>query len=473
MKNTSHPIAPTQLSISLLDAARDCWNSAADIRARRQRALRFTYGDQWADIADIGDGRLRSLRQIALDKGQTPLSTNLIRRLVRCIIGRFRLALDEAPKPQAPLDRLAVDNNLDELDSRSLEEFIISGCVAHRVVTERRPAGLSTWVDPVSPDRLIINPTADPRGWDTELIGMIHDISLTEAIMRFSHGDKRRADQIRHIFTSQPDPLSFSSRQFLPSPAGRCRVFEIWTLEAAPTLICHDRETARLFSIHESQLPKIEAENARRAAANRSPISHRWQPATRWTCRWLAPDASILDSRSAQSHPFAVKLYPLIDGQVHSIVEDLLDQQIYINRLITLVDHLLSSSAKGVLLFPISQKLPETKWDDIARHWARPDGMIPIAGVPGAPEPKQICGTGNDAGAKELLQLQMKMFEDVSGVSNALMGRSSANGNVGIQRYEAEVKNATISILDLLRSFDDFRQTRNRLILKAYTPSQK
>ena len=52
-----------------------------------------------------------------------------------------------------------------------------------------------------------------------------------------------------------------------------------------------------------------------------------------------------------RSHPFVFKLYPLTDGEVHSMVEDVIDQQKYVNRLITLVDHIMGASAKGALLY--------------------------------------------------------------------------------------------------------------------------
>ena len=65
----------------------------------------------------------------------------------------------------------------------------------------------------------------------------------------------------------------------------------------------------------------------------------------RWHCRFYAPGGELLDEYDSPyghgMHPFMVKMYPLIDGEVHSFVEDVVDQQRYINRLITLMDHCL------------------------------------------------------------------------------------------------------------------------------------
>lgn len=61
--------------------------------------------------------------ELASKNGRVPLTNNLIRQLVKTIVGRFRASLAEAgARPSAT----ALRNQLDELDSRMLEEFLIS-----------------------------------------------------------------------------------------------------------------------------------------------------------------------------------------------------------------------------------------------------------------------------------------------------------------------------------------------------------
>ena len=72
--------------------------------------------------------------------------------------------------------------------------------------------------------------------------------------------------------------------------------------------------------------------------------------------------------------------------------------------------------------------------------------------------------TNNDNnGAYQLLQLQMKLFEEVSGVSEALLGKglSSARGS---ELYESQVRNATAALTDLFESFGSFITARNNKI---------
>ena len=156
-------------------------------------------------------------------------------------------------------------------------------------------------------------------------------------------------------------------------------------------------------------------------------------------------------------------MYPMTDGNVHSLVEDVIDQQRYVNRLITTMDHIMGTAAKGVLLFPVQSKVEGMKWADVQRMWADPGGIIPYRPA-GDAKPEQVVTPVADIGARDMLQTQIKLFEDVSGVGEALMGKS-ISAAVGAQRYESEVRNAAASISDLMETYRDFLTIRNDLIL--------
>jgi hypothetical protein len=65
-----------------------------------------------------------------------------------------------------------------------------------------------------------------------------------------------------------------------------------------------------------------------------------------------------------------------------------------------------------------------------------------------------------------MLQTQIGLFEDISGVNSTLMGKS-VSGAVGAERYQTEMRNSAVSILDLMETFADFTTRRNRLMTKA------
>ena len=75
---------------NLLQRAYDTWLAADDLRRRRLRQKRYTYGDQWSDLVDdLAGGRIVE-RELLLEKGKRPLTNNLIRQLVKSIVGRYR-----------------------------------------------------------------------------------------------------------------------------------------------------------------------------------------------------------------------------------------------------------------------------------------------------------------------------------------------------------------------------------------------
>ncbi len=165
-------------------------------------------------------------------------------------------------------------------------------------------------------------------------------------------------------------------------------------------------------------------------------------------------------------HPFAVKFYPLTDGEVHSFVEDIIDQQRHVNRLITLMDSIMAHSAKGVLLFPAGQKPECMSWQQLGSLWASCNGIIPYEPNRCDGEPRQIISGGQDAGASRLLELQMQLFNQISGVSEAMKGQSS-QGASSTSMFDAQVQRSALALLDMLDSFNDFRAARNRLMASS------
>ena len=236
MKHTE--IKMTARSAVVLEAAHRAWVRMAPLRQRRRRYLRYTYGDQWSDTVTDRDGRRVTEREQLTLGGRAPLTNNLIRRMVKAVVGRYRMSLmspadeaspDGSPTPQTGATvprrsrRWETLNRLSELDARTLEEFLISGMAIHRVCAERRAGGEGVWVDPISPDRFFINAITDPRGADMELVGCLHDMSLTEVVMRFGHGDRSRCRRIRELYgymeSSAPAALSDTCLLYTsPSP---------------------------------------------------------------------------------------------------------------------------------------------------------------------------------------------------------------------------------------------------------------
>lgn len=418
------------MNTQILTAAHAAWSAGASARATRNRYKRYTYGDQWGDIVTDSRGRYMEESELLRRAGRKPLTNNLIRRLVKTVVGRYRNVCAENGRYSDEPGSLDAVNCLAELDARLLEEFLISGMAVQRIVRERRPYGRGVWVENVNPCHFFHNAFRDPRGHDLEMCGMLHSMSLAEVTSRFGGGDAARVRRLENIFASAADSalvsLTGNDSEFYTSADGRCRVIEVWTLDAVPS----GKAGAYDF---------------------------------KWRCRWLSPSGDLLASYLSPwrhgSHPFVVKFYPLTDGEVHPFVEDVIDQQRYINRLIVLIDRIMGASAKGVLLFPAEQKMPDISWDDICRRWSSTDGVIPITGRSQF-LPQQVTGSTSDVGAHKLLEIELKLFEDCSGVSDALLGRA-ASGNGGSALYESQIANATIALKDIYDTFSAFTAARD------------
>ena len=145
---------------------------------------------------------------------------------------------------------------------------------------------------------------------------------------------------------------------------------ELWTLETRSITRCYDPESGSAFAVDPEEEAKLRRINRRRKSHRTAtkpdnthrPISWKRCDTLRWHCVWIAPDGTVMAEYDSPwphgRHPFAIKMYPLTDGEIHSFVEDVVDQQRIINRMITLMEKIMSVSAKGGAALPHRPKLP-------------------------------------------------------------------------------------------------------------------
>lgn len=493
--------------------AQKAWEEIDPFRHKRKRNRDYTYGKQWNDLIKLPDGRVMSEEEYIRQQGKVPLKNNLIRQMVKSVLGQFRnnqtqpvcVARDREEQNLGELMSAAVQyayqhNRLQELDSRTMEEFLISGICFQKIGYGFRRGKTDVWVDEVNPNRIFFNAMEDSRHWDCTLIGELHDMPIAEVISRFSFGSRERAVQLRQIYTEADndtvrhnfenlttraiDRLDF----YMPSSPELCRVIEVWKLESQEILNCHDFRSGEYYNLPVSEAEAVEKENKARQQAARQAgipdeavalIETEWGVTQTWRYRFFSPLGDLLDEGDTPywhgEHPYVFKLYPLIDGEVHAFVEDVIDQQRYINRLITMIDFIMGSSAKGVLLFPEDQIPDGMTIDDIADEWTKYNGIILFRPRPGSPMPQQIAVNATQVGAYEMLSLQMRLFEDISGVHGAMQGKAAPAGTPS-SLYSQQIQYSSTNLLDLFESFKTFREDRDIKIMKTiqqfYTDSR-
>ena len=455
----------------VLHAAYKAWMNASGLRHARLRNKRFTYGDQWGDLMKDQNGRMITEGEHFANQGCETITTNLVRQLVKTIIGRFRdqyIKHDDGKTPSS-LKKVSQVNELDELDSRALEEFLISGCCIQRVEPYHKPGeSENIRVDNVNVNRLFVGAMNDIRSWDCELIGQLHDLNIAQLLRRVAGGNQRKAAWVRRLYTDGVENrlADFTTRlgadsqlgtDFWHARDGKCRAIEVWTLESREVVVCHNRYEGTLT---------VEPANAMPRLKNRPELTTRWDIATVWHCRWFSPMGDLLveyDSPWAHgSHPFVIKLYPLTDGEVHAVVEDIIDTQKHVNRLISVLDHVMRNSAKGVLLFPETALPDGWTWEEARRCWSSANGLLPYNPRLDGARPEQISSNASNAGAYQMIELQMKLFEEISGVSGALQGKNPTVNSANI--YQLQSENANIALSDVYDTFEAFRRQRDRKI---------
>ena len=75
-------------AFDILMEAQYYWNQMEDFRKDRERNKRYTYGFQWDDMICV-DGKSMTEEEYIKSQGNVPLKNNLIRRLVRSVLGVY------------------------------------------------------------------------------------------------------------------------------------------------------------------------------------------------------------------------------------------------------------------------------------------------------------------------------------------------------------------------------------------------
>lgn len=481
----------------LLSEAEGYYYSMSQFRSDRDRCKRYLYGDQWSDMVNV-DGVMMKESEYIKKQGNVPLKNNLIRRLVKNVIGAYRGQNNEPICTARDRDEQKIGetftvmlqcnwqrNKMKELNARCFEEFLISGFVVQKKWygwNNVPRGGLDCWTDYVQPNNFFIdNNMRDFRGGDESCVGEIHDISFNHLCNRFAKTaeDKEMLKKIYNVqYMNQGNIFMWLNKFgyakpkdyafYLSSDPSRCRVIEIWRKESIDRYRCHDLLNGEIYVIEIEDLKYIEETNRSRIEQGMSAgmredeiplIRYEWFVDERWMYYYLAPTGEVLGSGESPykhgGHPYVFKAYPFIDGEIHSYVNDVLDQQRYVNRLITTYDWIMKASAKGVLVFPEECISDMMDLDEIAEQWSKFNGVIVCKTKENAKIPQQIAQNSTNIGIVDLLNLQLKFMEDISGVNGAMQGRQDYSGMSG-SLFSQQAANGQTSLVDILETYNDF-----------------
>lgn len=493
----------------LLGRCYKAYMNLENFRLERERCLMYVYGDQWGDIINTKFGHITEKEYIQ-KQGSIPLVNNVIRSLVNSITGVYCkqetepvcYARNRDNQESSDMMTNALQCNwqrtqMDDLLNTIFEEFVSSGLAIARESYEFRDDVDDSYSDLVNQNMIFFEGGSDPRHTDLSLIGQLYDVTFGELCSKFVKKEYGlTVEKLKDLSRPNTNYESFwgdeSSYQqnekfkkdnisfFSTTNPKKIRIYEIWTKENRPRYRCWDTNSGDIYKVEINELDKVNAENASRITQGLSLgmiqddiplIETEYYIDTFWWYQYLTVNGDVLCEGETpyyhKSHPYTLKMFPFVNGEIHSCVSTFIDQQRYINRLITLNDFILKTGAKGITFMPTSLIPDNMTPEEFADQWTTINGLLLYTPKPGIKDsPQQFFSGERNAGINEMLQLQLQLIHDISNVSGALQGKSPESGT-SAQRYSLEMQNATTSLASILKKFDTFSEDLARKKVKT------
>lgn len=483
-----------------------CWASLEEVRIKAERAEQYARGDQWGDIITDPDTNNRMTeRNLIMKQGKAPLQNNMIWPIVNNVVGQFRtntvkpmcVVRDQKEAKLGEMMSLAIEyvhdiNEMNEVDASTMKAAMTSGVAVQRLEYGVNPAlgnRVDVWAYNINPNRLFFNTSVeDARLWDITHIGEVMDMPIDDVIANFAHS-KTDEENIKAIYgnlsgiTHRDNRGLTEKRDFTfysPAQTDMCRVILGWRMESRKAVFYHDTllgEWGYVTPQEKKDLAEINRMREREAKENGVlpedvlKIEYADETERFWTYRYMTPDGYCLaKGRSPYwhgGHNYAVGFTNFVNGRLYNFIEQFIDQQRSINRTAMLIDFIRSTSAKGLLVVDEDAFDSMTR-EEIVDEYVRYNGVLfvkPKQGVNVRDVIHQFNGAASTAGDYELLSLQLKLINEISGVNSAMQGQAPASGTPS-SLYAQQVQNSSLNLKDLFAAMNSFRRRRDTKIMK-------
>jgi hypothetical protein len=497
---------------TLIEDIASYYSDLREFRRKSEKVKDFIEGKHWNQDVEDPDapGTFIKEEELILRKGRQPIVNNQIRQIHKNLKGQYR---DNDYKPTArardrdksrvsemltaALQYATETNNVREIDASVFDEFLFSGSAIWRTSMEWKSSRniVDISVDPVHPSRCGWNTDVEhPLLDDLHTFFVIIDVPLDQIKMSFGYNedeaekyvceffsvDNRRKSSYSNYDTDRLRNISVLVNE--SQHGGSVRILEIWQKKFKKKVYAYDPVSSKEVQYQgdiETALAQVEEDNqARLYMGQMQGLMPEQIPLLEpeiksdqiWYYYYTTPQGDILDMGESpywhEEHPFTIKLYPMVDGKNWGLMYDFLDQNAMINRTISMLDHVMATSAKNLLMIP-EDVIPEG-WtaEDFADQWNRVGGYIVYSpSTTHRDVPKEISSNSSPANAIQLLEIQMRMIKEVSGVSEAMQGQRVGSGTPS-SLYAQMVNNSIISIKDAFEVFFDARRQRDWKMLK-------
>lgn len=496
----------------ILDSFKYMYDSLFMMRQTRSRCRKYNFGDQLSDLIYDPDGKKTiSEREYMKKQGIPPLELNIIRKMTKALVGVYRqerlepsaISRDREEQKLGEMMTIALQYayqtcNAREKNARGFEELLMSSVCAFRtgfdVNHERENSDV--YMDQCDINRMAWDRNTTGMYFENiSTIGYMHDMQLGNVLSHWAHNAAEK-EAINNIYKLCKSTYSNASQQFRnndeqkvninfysPTDPNLCRVFEIWTKEAYDALYCHDMLNGNYYFVTLDEEKDIINENeARRQlirenggtdedVAKAPIIQYEYKVTEKWVYRYMTPFGDVLEQGVSPyahgSHPFAIGAYPLVDGEIHSFVEDTINIQRMVNRLIMRIEFTRMNAAKGFVAF--RKKVVDqsnTTAEKLAEAWASPKGFAVLDFESGEEILKQYKDDTVNQGDVQMLQQYFKLLDEVTGVSGSLRGESAPSGTPS-SLYMQMSQNSNNNIADLIDWYNGLIRVRDQKLMSV------
>ena len=485
----------------ILERCRNAWNRFEPARKARERTMKYTFGDQWSDIIEYKGGHITERRYIQ-KKGNIPLQNNIMISIFNTVAGLYEkqgvepTCFARTPDSQWLSDMMSValqanlqDTQDSEIRKALFKDYICGGIAVARESYEERDTIWDSWSDYVNPYYVGFEMGSDPRHQDINLICELHDVSHEDLYFKFAREDygltRRVLDNIYEIDhkrdydieADQNDVYDLGNVSFdTPANKNCCRVIECWYKKTKPRYQCTDpiaqtADDAR-FRVEIEDIGNVRQENIKRKKVyddagvpveDRAYITAEYIEDVFWYYTFMSPDGTVLCEGECpydyKTHPYTVKFYPFVNGEIHPFLGTIIDQQRYINRLVVMHDMAARSAAKGITIIPKGCIPDDMSPQDFADQFTEYEGLViyETNRINPSVRPEVITSNAVQIGTYELLQLQLQLSKDIVNVSGALQGKAPTAGT-SAARYQMEMQNSSVSLFSLLNDMTNLSE---------------
>lgn len=511
-------IGSDKSDMQLLEYCHTLWNNLADARQRRARAMRMVYGDQWADIITV-KGKTMTQRDYITSVGNVALQTNQLKKIVQTIAGVYVKQNNEPTcKARAREEQIYGElmttalqtnwqmNDMPLVIDHNILEVLIGGFTAVRETYEYRDGELESWTDTCHPNYMFFDSNLkDPRYKDMEVIGEIHDIPFGRFCEKFAKS-REDVEKFAQWYATESSPMYSKIMEdvndkhdestmtfFTPKDRTLCRVFEVWRKESRDRYRVHDENSGELYVInaddHDS-IRNIEQENKRRKelasmqgwSENEIPLIHykeNFFVDTYWYGRFMTPTGEILwegaSPYEGRRHPYSLLILPMTDGKIVSYLSDAIDQNIAINRMLTLHDWMMRAGLKGVTYVPADMIPDDMTEEDFAEQFTTIDGVVFYKPKGHGLKPETFYGHTGTLNLAEIVKMMSDLMESSVSVNAAIRGENVKSGTAAAL-YAQQTENSATPIASLMMRIGVFIKHMATLklanIRQFYTPKK-